>query len=162
LDRVAGVTSFDELDWAGLVRTIDGLTAERERLTGASGELARLQRLLAEASDRVLRAGEQRDRVLNRMGSTEAEQRRARAEADVRKQAALIDERIDRINDSLHGIDYNHGRYISLETARTPNMEVRTFLADLRACTDSALDGDDADGTYSERKFHQVRALVER
>lgn len=291
LDRVAGVTSFDEFDWAGLVRTIDGLTAERERLTGASGELARLQRLLAEASDGVLRAGEQRDRVLNRIGSTEAEQRRARAEADVRreraaavghvdgpvldalgraaptpppaevaawddweksflqqltdehdrttgrrtqiagrvtgamhefrlrwplltgelddavesiggyrelhgrlisddlprfeaefqellrtnairdiahfyaelrKQTSLIDERIDRINDSLHGIDYNHGRYISLETARTPNMEVRTFLVDLRACTDSALDGDDADGTYSERKFHQVRALVER
>jgi uncharacterized protein YPO0396 len=82
--------------------------------------------------------------------------------AELRKQAALIDERIDRINDSLHGIDYNHGRYISLETARTPNMEVRTFQADLRACTDSALDGDDVDGTYSERKFHQVRALVER
>ncbi|WP_233517692.1 SbcC/MukB-like Walker B domain-containing protein [Geodermatophilus marinus] len=41
-------------------------------------------------------------------------------------------------------------------------MEVRTFLADLRACTDDALDGGDADGAYSERKFHQVRALVER
>jgi uncharacterized protein YPO0396 len=291
LDRVAGVTSFDELDWAGLVRAIDELTAERDRLTGASGELARLQRLLAEASDRVARAGQQRDRVLNRIGSAETEQRRALTEADVRrqraaavggvgeevldalgraaprpapadvaawdaweksflqqltdehdraagrrtqvtgrvtgamhefrlrwplltgelddavesiggyrelhgrlvsddlprfeaefkellrtnairdiagfyaelrKQAELIDERIDRINDSLHGIDYNHGRYISLETARTPNMEVRTFIADLRACTDSALEGDDADGAYSERKFHQVRALVER
>jgi uncharacterized protein YPO0396 len=82
--------------------------------------------------------------------------------AELRKQSELIGERIDRINDSLRGIDYNPGRYISLEIARTPNMEVRTFLADLRACTDDALDGADADGAYSERKFHQVRALVER
>lgn len=291
LERVAGVTSFDELDRAGIVRTIDELTAERDRLTGASGELARLQQLLGQATDRVARTQQQRDRVLNRIGSTEAEQRRALTEADarrqraavvhdvdgaviddlgraapapapvdvpawdaweksflqqltddhdraaarrtqaagrvtgamhefrlrwplltgelddavesiggyrelhgrlvsddlprfeaefqellrtnairdiagfyaeLRKQAELIDERIDRINDSLRGIDYNHGRYISLETARTPNMEVRTFLADLRACTDNALEGNDPDGTYSERKFHQVRALVER
>jgi uncharacterized protein YPO0396 len=291
LDRVAGVATFEELDWAAIVRQIDDLTAERDRLTGASGELTRLQRLLTEASERVTRAQQQRDGVLSRAGSTESEQRRALAEADVRrkraetardvdvavldaldeaapvpaptgvgrwddwekatlaaltdehdratgrrtqaagrvtsamhefrlrwplltgelddavesisgyrelhgrlvsddlprfeaefqdllrtnairdiagfsaelrKQSELIGERIDRINDSLHGIDYNPGRYISLETARTPNMEVRTFLADLRACTDDALDGGDADSAYSERKFHQVRALVER
>jgi uncharacterized protein YPO0396 len=291
LDRVAGVTAFEELDWAGLVRQIDELAAERDRLTGASGELARLQGLLTDASKRVADAQQRRDQVLSRTGSTESEQRRALAEADVRRQRAvaardvdpavrdaldraapvpaptgvagwddwekvtqgtlteehdraatrrtqaagrvtsvmhefrlrwpllagelddavesidgyrdlhgrlvtddlprfeaefkdllrtgairdiaifsaelrkqseLIGERIDRINDSLHGIDYNPGRYISLETARTPNMEVRTFLADLRACTDDALDGGDADGAYSERKFHQVRALVER
>jgi uncharacterized protein YPO0396 len=291
LDRVAGVSSFEELDWAALVHQIDELGAERARLTGASGELARLQALLTDAVARVTRASQQRDRVLNRAGSTESEQRRALGEADVRrnraaaardidpavldalgraapapapgdvagwdaweqatlqqltdehdratvrrtqaagrvtsamhefrlrwplltgelddavesiggyrelhgrlvsddlprfeaefqellrtnairdiagfsaelrKQAELIEERIDRINDSLRGIDYNDGRYISLETGRTPNMEVRTFLADLRACTDEALGGDDADGSYSERKFHQVRALVER
>lgn len=291
LGRVTGVASFEELDWAGPVRQIDELTAERNRLTGASGELARLQALLTDASTRVAHAQQRRDRVLSRAGSTEAEQGRALAEADIRrhraaavrevdgavldalgraapapapadvaawdaweksflqqltdehdrgtarrtqsagrvtsamhefrlrwplltgelddavesiggyrelhgrlvsddlprfeaefqellrtnairdiagfsaelrKQAQLIEERIDRINDSLRGIDYNEGRYISLETARTPNMEVRTFLADLRACTDEALDGDDADGAYSERKFHQVRALVER
>jgi uncharacterized protein YPO0396 len=291
LDRVAGVSSFEELDWTALVHQVDELGAERSRLTGASGELAGLQALLTDAVERVARASQQRDRVLNRAGSTEAEQRRALAEADVRrnraaaardvdpavldalgraapapapsdvagwdtweqttlqqltdehdrstvrrtqaagrvtsamhefrlrwplltgelddavesiagyrelhgrlvsddlprfeaefqellrtnairdiagfhaelrKQAELIEERIDRINDSLRGIDYNDGRYISLETARTPNMEVRTFLADLRACTDEALGGDDADGSYSERKFHQVRALIER
>ncbi|GAB3345465.1 ATP-binding protein [Modestobacter lapidis] len=291
LDRVAGVTGFEELDWAGVVRQIEELTAERDRLTGASGELTRLQGLLVDAARRVTRAQHQRDQVLSRAGSTESERRRALAEADVRRQRAatardvhpavldalhgaapvpaptgvtgwddwekttlarltdehdratvrrsqaagrvtsamhdfrlrwplltgelddavesisgyrelhgrlvsddlprfeaefqdllrtnairdiamfsaelrkqseLIGERIDRINDSLRGIDYNPGRYISLETARTPNMEVRTFLADLRACTDDALDGGDADGAYSERKFHQVRALVER
>ena len=291
LDRVAGVTTFEELDWAAIVRQIDHLTAERDRLTGASGELTRLQGLLTDAAGRVSRAQRHRDGVLSRAGSTENEQRRALAEADVRrkraeaardvdaavldalggaaptraptgvadwddwekatlaaltdehdratgrrtqaagrvtsamhefrlrwplltgelddavesisgyrelhgrlvsddlprfeaefqdllrtnairdiagfsaelrKQSELIGERIDRINDSLHGIDYNLGRYISLETARTPNMEVRTFLADLRACTDDALAGGDADGAYSERKFHQVRALVER
>jgi uncharacterized protein YPO0396 len=73
----------------------------------------------------------------------------------------LIRERIDRINESLLVIDYNPGRYIRLETQLTPSVEIRDFRADLRACTDNALAGDDAD-LYSERRFLQVQRLVER
>lgn len=96
--------------------------------------------------------------------------------AELAKQADLIRDRIDTINDSLRAIDYNPGRYIRLEVSRTPNVEVREFQQDLRACTDGdgilaeddrALaegDGSAADGalSYSEDRFLRVKALVER
>lgn len=92
--------------------------------------------------------------------------------AELAKQADLIRERIDTINDSLRAIDYNPGRYIRLETTRTPNVEVRQFQQDLRACTDGALgeltqgDGrvsdDELPARYSEERFLRVKALVER
>lgn len=96
--------------------------------------------------------------------------------AELAKQADLIRDRIDTINDSLRAIDYNPGRYIRLEVSRTPNVEVREFQQDLRACTDGdgilaeddrALaegDGSAVDGalSYSEDRFLRVKALVER
>ncbi|MFC8921205.1 ATP-binding protein [Cellulosimicrobium sp. NPDC057127] len=97
--------------------------------------------------------------------------------AELAKQADLIRDRIDTINDSLRAIDYNPGRYIRLEVSRTPNVEVREFQQDLRACTDGdgilaeddrALaegDGslaDDGALSYSEERFLRVKALVER
>ncbi|MBD8078901.1 ATP-binding protein [Cellulosimicrobium arenosum] len=98
--------------------------------------------------------------------------------AELAKQADLIRDRIDTINDSLRAIDYNPGRYIRLEVSRTPNVEVREFQQDLRACTDGdgilaeedrALaegDGALAEGSgalsYSEDRFLRVKALVER
>jgi uncharacterized protein YPO0396 len=74
---------------------------------------------------------------------------------------AQISERIATINASLRGIDYNDGRYITLDTARTPNQDVRAFIADLRACTEGALGADDSE-QYSEEKFIQVKRLIER
>lgn len=72
-----------------------------------------------------------------------------------------IGERIATINESLAGIDYNPGRYIMLKPERTPNTEIRDFTAELRACTDDVLSGDESD-LYSEEKFHQVQRLIER
>ncbi|GAB3267137.1 ATP-binding protein [Kineosporia babensis] len=72
----------------------------------------------------------------------------------------LIRERVGRINMSLADIDYNPGRYITLETTRTPNIEIRDFRSELHACTDEALGGDGEQ--YSEQKFLQVQKLVER
>ncbi|MCB7135269.1 ATP-binding protein [Cellulosimicrobium marinum] len=96
--------------------------------------------------------------------------------AELAKQADLIRDRIDTINDSLRAIDYNPGRYIRLEVSRTPNLEVREFQQDLRACTDgdgilaeddrALAEGDgsvaDAALSYSEDRFLRVKALVER
>ena len=59
------------------------------------------------------------------------------------------------------GIDYNPGRYIRLEGQRTPNVEVRDFVTDLRTCTDDSLSGDGSD-QYSEQKFLQVKQIIER
>jgi uncharacterized protein YPO0396 len=77
------------------------------------------------------------------------------------KQRDLIRERIATINESLVGIDYNHGRYIRLEAQNTINTEIREFTAELRSCTDSVVTGDDSDA-YSEQKFVQVSRLIER
>jgi len=93
--------------------------------------------------------------------------------AELSKQADLIRERVEIINDSLRAIDYNPGRYIRLEMAPTPNTEVRDFRADLRACTDGALGldlegrrdedtGEETVAYYSEERFLRVKAIVER
>jgi uncharacterized protein YPO0396 len=68
--------------------------------------------------------------------------------------------RIDTINTSLVGIDYNEGRYIRLMAESTPNVDVRQFRSDLRDCTDDVV-GSDGD-QYSEQKFLQVKKLIDR
>ena len=77
------------------------------------------------------------------------------------RQADLIKERIETINDSLVDIDYNPGRFIRLEPHPTVNVEIRDFRSDLRDCTSGSLGGDESD-QYSEQKFLQVKALIER
>jgi uncharacterized protein YPO0396 len=81
--------------------------------------------------------------------------------SQLNRQRDLIRERIDTINRSLIDIDYNDGRYIRVELHPTPNTDVREFRAELRACTDDSLNPDDVE-QYSERKFLQVKALIER
>ncbi|MBB5868553.1 uncharacterized protein YPO0396 [Allocatelliglobosispora scoriae] len=77
------------------------------------------------------------------------------------EQRDLIRDRIDVINTSLVDIDYSPGRYIRLQCDPSPSTDIRDFRTDLRACTDGALQPDDSD-TYSEQKFLQVKALIER
>ncbi len=77
------------------------------------------------------------------------------------RERETIRERIERINRSLSDIEYNPGRYIVLEDQFNPDVDIRDFQQQLRACTEGALTGSDADH-YSEGKFLQVRALIER
>ncbi|TFV63840.1 hypothetical protein E4P41_03750 [Geodermatophilus sp. DF01-2] len=80
--------------------------------------------------------------------------------AELNRRAELITQRVATINASLVDIDYNPGRYIRLDSQPTPRPDVKDFKRDLRACTDDALaDGDDQ---YSEQRFLQVQAIVER
>ena len=58
-------------------------------------------------------------------------------------------------------MDYNPGRYIRLEPLPSPHADIRDFRADLRACTDDAVSGEDSDH-YSEQKFLQVSRIIER
>ena len=81
--------------------------------------------------------------------------------AQLAKQEKLIRERIDTINRSLIDIDYNDGRYIILVAESTPNQEVREFRAELRACTDDVIGTVQGDH-YSERKFLQVKKIIDR
>ncbi len=76
------------------------------------------------------------------------------------RQAAAIDERVDRINDALGAVPYNPGRYIRLEKEHTTNTDVAQFRSDLRNLTNDslALDGDQ----YSEQRFLDVKRIIER
>ncbi|MBP2413040.1 uncharacterized protein YPO0396 [Arthrobacter stackebrandtii] len=76
---------------------------------------------------------------------------------DARRQDIIS--RIDEINESLARIEYNPGRHIQLEPQATTDPEVREFGTDLRACSEGSIG---AQEQYSEQKFLQVEALVER
>ncbi len=81
--------------------------------------------------------------------------------AQLARERETIKERITRINESLTQIDYNLGRYIVLETQASPDADIRDFQAELRACTEGSLTGSD-DAQYSEAKFLQVKAIIDR
>ena len=81
--------------------------------------------------------------------------------AQLARERETIRERIAFINQSLEAIDYNPGRYIKLVAQPSPDAEIRDFLQDLRACTEGALTGS-ADEQYSEAKFLQVKAIIDR
>lgn len=81
--------------------------------------------------------------------------------AQLARERETIKERIARINESLTRIDYNPGRYIVLESQATPDADIRDFQNELRACTDGTLSGAD-DAQYSETKFLQVKAIIDR
>ena len=81
--------------------------------------------------------------------------------AQLARERETIKERIAHINKSLGEIDYNPGRYIVLESQTSPDAEIRDFQQDLRACTEGAVTGSD-DAQYSEAKFLQVKAIIDR
>jgi len=81
--------------------------------------------------------------------------------AQLAREREMIKERVDFINQSLQAIDYNTGRYIKLVAQPSPDAEIRDFQQDLRACTEGALTGS-ADEQYSEAKFLQVKAVIDR
>lgn len=85
--------------------------------------------------------------------------------AQLARERETIKERIAHINKSLGEIDYNPGRYIVLESQASPDAEIRDFQQDLRACTEGALTGTVSgadDAQYSEAKFLQVKAIIDR
>lgn len=85
----------------------------------------------------------------------------ANFQSQLARERETIKERIAQINRSLTGIDYNPGRYISLEAQFSVDAEIRAFQTDLRACTEGTLTGSE-DAQYSEAKFLQVRKIIDR
>ncbi len=81
--------------------------------------------------------------------------------AQLARERETIRERVDVINRSLEAIDYNPGRFIKLVAQPSPDAEIRDFQQDLRACTEGALTGSN-DEQYSESKFLQVKAIIDR
>lgn len=85
----------------------------------------------------------------------------AKFNAQLARERETIKERITLINQSLTKIDYAQGRYIVLEMQSSLDAEIRDFQAELRACTEGAVTGSE-DAQYSEAKFLQVKAMIDR
>ncbi len=77
------------------------------------------------------------------------------------RERETIKERIDRINKSLTQIDYNPGRFITLEAQSSNDADIHAFQNELRSCTEGALSGSD-DEQYSEARFLKVKSIIER
>ncbi len=80
-------------------------------------------------------------------------------QGQLNREREQIRERIETINGSLTSIDYNPNRYIKLLAEPSGDGDVREFRQELRACTEGVIGADDS---YTEAKFLQVRAIIER
>lgn len=85
----------------------------------------------------------------------------ANFQSQLNREREDIKERINRINQSLAGIEYNRGRYIVLENQVTTDIEIRDFQQSLRACTEGSLTGSEEE-QYAEGKFLQVKLIIDR
>ena len=85
----------------------------------------------------------------------------ANFQSQLARERETIKERITRLNESLTQIDFNAGRYITLEAQMNLDADIRDFQSELRACTEGSLTGSD-DAQYSEAKFLQVRRIIDR
>ncbi len=79
----------------------------------------------------------------------------SRLEAQVKD----INEKIDRLNDSLHAIDYTPSTYIRLNTQAVGDREIRDFKGMLRDCVSGVIGTDEA---ANEVRFQKIKALIER
>lgn len=77
------------------------------------------------------------------------------------KEKEEILQKIGTINRSLYEIEYNRGSYIKLLPERSMDQEIRQFQEDLRLCLGESLSDDEGD-IYTEGKFQQVKALIDR
>ncbi|MGH7488349.1 MAG: SbcC/MukB-like Walker B domain-containing protein, partial [bacterium] len=83
-------------------------------------------------------------------------------QAHLQRRRDDIEERIRTINTSLTSIEYDRTQatYIELMSLPAPDADVRNFQTDLRDCISGG--GDERGELYTEQKFLQVKALVER
>lgn len=130
-------------------------TQEADASVAAAGEYRKmLHRLTA---DDLPRFEEAFKSLLNENTIREV----ANFQSQLNRERETIRERIEIINRSMHGINYNPGRYIQLEANPNPDQEIRDFLQDLRACTEGSLAASSSEA-YSEDKFLQVKRIIER
>jgi uncharacterized protein YPO0396 len=130
-------------------------TAEVDVSIDAAGEYRRMLEQLR--SDDLPRFEKRFKELLNENTIREV----ANFQAQLNRERGQILDRIDTINNSLRQIEYNSNRYICLLAEPAPDADVRDFQQDLRACTEGSLTASE-DEQYSESKFLQVQAIIER
>ena len=75
------------------------------------------------------------------------------------KEEVEIKAKIDKINESLKGIEYNPGTYIELLRDKAQDKDIVDFQGDLRRCISGTLGESDV---YGEEKFNQVKGILDR
>ncbi|MBN2434113.1 MAG: ATP-dependent exonuclease SbcCD, C subunit-like protein [Spirochaetes bacterium] len=85
----------------------------------------------------------------------------ANFQSQLNRECQDIKERIERINLSLAGIEYNRDRYIQLEALTNSDTEIRDFQHDLKDCTEGAL-AVNFDEQESEKRFGKVKDIIEK
>ncbi len=130
-------------------------TADMDARTEALPEYARRLRALRE--DDLPRFEARFKELLNK----ETINSMAAFQAHLQRRRHEIEDRIRTINASLGGIEYDRtqGTYVELVSLPAPDAEVRDFQTGLRACIS---EGEGGGEFYTEQKFLQVKALVER
>ncbi|WPL17847.1 chromosome segregation protein [Thiorhodovibrio winogradskyi] len=148
----------------------------RDRVTQAMTDYRHAYQLETSEVDASIEAGFEYQRMLRELEADDLPRFEARFkellnentirevasfQSQLARERETIRERIDRINASLSQIDYQRGRYIRLEAQPTTDADVRDFQHQLRSCTEDALTGSE-DNQYSEKKFLQVRDIIDR
>jgi len=82
-------------------------------------------------------------------------------QAKLEKERTDIIDKVALINRSLSSIDYSEGTYITLVADAGRDVEIRDFKQELRSCLGETLAGS-REEAYTERKFLQVKALIDR
>lgn len=75
------------------------------------------------------------------------------------KERRDIENKIRTINLSLRDIEYSSGTYITLLADPVQDIEIKAFATELRNCLSNTLDNN---SYYSEDKFLQIKALIDR
>jgi uncharacterized protein YPO0396 len=75
------------------------------------------------------------------------------------QQEKAIRSKVERINQSLHEVEYERGTFIRLQAEPALDVEIREFRREVRGILEGAFGTDE---TYSETRFLKVKALVER
>ncbi len=147
-DRIiSAMTRYNE-QWKLETREVDASLASADEYRSMLGQLQ---------ADDLPRFEERFKELLNENTIREV----ANFQSQLARERETIRERIARINASLTQIDYNPGRYISLEAQLNLDADIREFQAELRSCTEGSLTGSDNE-QYSEAKFLQVRKIIDR
>lgn len=80
-------------------------------------------------------------------------------QTELEHQASEIESKIEKINSSLHDIEYNDGTYIELMAQKSTNIEIREFIQSLKQSISGSIDDDNS---YDEEKFLQIKQIIER
>ncbi len=80
-------------------------------------------------------------------------------QTELEHQASEIESKIEKINSSLHDIEYNDGTYIELMAQKSTNIEIREFIQSLKQSISGSIDDDNG---YDEEKFLQIKEIIER